>query len=182
MLEIEADADLLPFLESAESGRGNDEVPLFGGEGGIKQGLLAELLEEIDLRFESLLLVGKVAQDRDGSRTDAGDEALIEPIFVEALHPGGGDGQSEVASFETEEVFAAFLGDASGEKVHLGRADESGHELVDGVQEDLLRGPDMLDDAVFQDDDLGAHGHGFHLIVGDVDEDGLELIVEAGDL
>ena len=133
MLEVEANADLLPFLESAESGRGNDEVPLFGGEGGIKQGLLAELLEEIDLRFESLLLVGKVAQDRDGSRTDAGDEALIEPIFVEALHPGRGDGQSEVASFETEEI--SYDGDTASFRFIIS---DTGIGMNEGYQEHIF--------------------------------------------
>ena len=48
--------------------------------------------------------------------------------------------------------------------------------------EDLLGGAGLLDDAVLHDDDAVAQGHGLHLVVGDVDEGGVDLLPELDDL
>ncbi len=70
--------------------------------------------------------------------------------------------------------------DGALEEIHRRRSDEAGDEHVPGivVEGDGIR--DLLDDAVLHDHDAVAHGHGFDLIVGDVDHGGLEAVVELG--
>ena len=48
--------------------------------------------------------------------------------------------------------------------------------------EDLLRRGDLLDDAVLHDHDTIAEGHGFGLVVGDVDERALDLVAQLDEL
>ena len=48
--------------------------------------------------------------------------------------------------------------------------------------EDLLRGGDLLDDAVLHDHDAIAEGHGLGLVVGDVDERALDLVTQLNEL
>ena len=65
---------------------------------------------------------------------------------------------------------------------HGGRAHKARHEEVGGVVVEVLRGVDLLDEAPLHDHDATTHGHGLHLVVGDVDEGGAQPFVEAGDL
>ena len=51
-----------------------------------------------------------------------------------------------------------------------------------GVVVELLRGADLLEQAVAHDRDPLAHRHGLDLVVGDVDHRGAEALVEARDL
>ena len=67
-------------------------------------------------------------------------------------------------------------------EIHLWGANEASDEFVVWLVVKIHRGVDLLDVAQFHDDDAGAHGHGFHLIVGDIDEGGLEFLMEFGDL
>ena len=48
--------------------------------------------------------------------------------------------------------------------------------------EDLLRGGDLLDDAVLHDHDAIAEGHGLGLVVSDVDERALNLVAQLDEL
>ena len=48
--------------------------------------------------------------------------------------------------------------------------------------EDLLRGGDLLDDAVLHDHNAIAEGHGLGLVVGDVDERALDLVAQLDEL
>ena len=66
--------------------------------------------------------------------------------------------------------------------VHGRRADEAGDEEVGGPLVDLVGRADLLDHAAVHHRDLGGHGHGLDLVVGDVDDRGLELVVEPLDL
>ena len=68
------------------------------------------------------------------------------------------------------------------EEVHLRRADEARDEQVLRMVEDLLRGADLLDEAVAHDDDAVAERHGLRLVVGDVDECGVDAGAELDDL
>ena len=72
--------------------------------------------------------------------------------------------------------------DGDGEEVHGGGADESGDEAVGGVAVEFEWRGDLLEDAVVHDGDAIAHGHGFGLVVGDVDGSGFELFLQADDL
>ena len=57
-----------------------------------------------------------------------------------------------------------------------------GHEPVLRVVVQLLRGADLLEQALAHDRDPLAHRHGLDLVVGDVDHRGAEALVEARDL
>src|SRR5438874_972216 len=88
-----------------------------------------------------------------------------------------------VASGEAYRDRAIFrCGDRPAQEVHLGRADETGHEQVVRVMVQLQRRPYLLDEAGLQDHDLVRHRHRLDLIVRHVDHRSLELVVEAGEL
>ena len=55
-------------------------------------------------------------------------------------------------------------------------------EQVGRIIVQVLRGIDLLDEAVLHNDDAGAHGHSLGLVVGNVDEGGLQTLVQLGDL
>ena len=67
-------------------------------------------------------------------------------------------------------------------QVHLGAADEACNEHVARHIVQVLRGIDLLDDAILHDDDAVAHGHSLGLVVGNVDEGGSQLLVQLDDL
>ena len=58
--------------------------------------------------------------------------------------------------------------DAPLEQVHLRAPDERRHERVDRAEVDSSVVPDLLDDAVAEDDDAVRHRHRLDLVVGDV--------------
>jgi hypothetical protein len=53
---------------------------------------------------------------------------------------------------------------------------------LSGPVVEVLRGVDLLEDALAHDRHPVAHGHGLHLVVGDVDGGDAELVLELGDL
>ena len=61
-------------------------------------------------------------------------------------------------------------------------ADETGHELVLRLVVHLHGRSHLLDEAVAHDDDAVAHGHGLHLVVGDVDHGGVKPLVQLDQL
>ena len=83
---------------------------------------------------------------------------------------------------EKEGQLALFLDELSFEDVHLGRPEESRDENVRRVVVEVGGGIDLLDDAVLHDDDVGPHGHGFRLVMGDVDEGDAQFPMQFGDL
>ena len=54
--------------------------------------------------------------------------------------------------------------------------------MLQGSIVQVLRGIDLLDDAVLHDNDAVAHGHSLGLVVGNVDEGGSQLLVQLDDL
>ena len=74
--------------------------------------------------------------------------------------------------------YAVLLLQLTVEEVHLGRADEAGHEQVGGLVGAPPGGADLLDEAVLHDDDAVAQGHGLGLVVGDVDEGGVDALAQ----
>ena len=68
------------------------------------------------------------------------------------------------------------------EEVHLRAADEGADEQVGRIIVEVLRGIDLLDEAVLHDDDARAHGHGLGLVMGNVDKGRLEALMQLGDL
>src|SRR5581483_11339654 len=68
------------------------------------------------------------------------------------------------------------------ENVHRRGADEPGDEEIGRDLVDLVRRPDLLDDAAVHDGDARRHGHRLDLVVGDVDDGLLQLVVQLLDL
>ena len=91
-------------------------------------------------------------------------------------------GQLKVMALHRRDVLAAALGKRRVKEVHLRRADEAGDEEVGRVVEDLLRRADLLDEAVAHDDDAVAQRHGLDLVMGDIDEGGVDLLAQLDDL
>nr|GEX10615.1 hypothetical protein [Tanacetum cinerariifolium] len=69
--------------------------------------------------------------------------------------------------------------DGALEKAHLRRAEEPCDEQVGRVMIKLQRRPDLFDATAVEHDHLVGQGHGFDLIVGDVDHRCLQLLVQA---
>ncbi|MNQ09483.1 hypothetical protein D3C85_223000 [compost metagenome] len=67
-------------------------------------------------------------------------------------------------------------------EVHGGRADEARHEAVDRAVVELERRTDLLHPARAHHDDAVGHGHGFHLVVRDVDHGVAQALVQGLDL
>ena len=67
-------------------------------------------------------------------------------------------------------------------EAHRRTADEVGDEHGAGPVVDLLRGPDLLDDAVVHDDDAVRHGHRLDLVVRHVQGRRVQAVVESAEL
>jgi len=91
-------------------------------------------------------------------------------------------GQGDEVAAQIDAVLVALLDDGAVQEVHLGAADEACDEHVAGHIVQVLRGIDLLDDAVLHDNDTVAHGHSLGLVVGNVDEGGSQLLVQLDDL
>ena len=104
-----------------------------------------------------------------------GGVLLLEDVLLVGgqLHAGAGHGDI---------VAVSILLQLRVEEVHLRGADEAGDEEVGGMVEHLLRRADLLDEAVAHDDDAVAQGHSLGLVVGDVDEGGIDLLTQLDDL
>ena len=115
----------------------------------------------------------------DVFRTDAHVYFLADVIAGHALNltrrhangVGAEHGKHAVAA-----LFQLYL-----EYVHLRRADEAAYEQVCRIVVQILRGILLLHHAVLHHHDARAHRHSLGLIVGDVDEGGLQLLVQLRD-
>ena len=66
-------------------------------------------------------------------------------------------------------------------EIHGRGPDEACDEHIDRMMIDLIRFADLLNEAVFHDDDAGGHRHRLDLIVGDVDGGGADIVMDADD-
>ena len=73
-------------------------------------------------------------------------------------------------------------GDLHRQQVHRRAADELGDEQVGGPLVELHRRPQLLQPALVEHGDAVAHGHRFHLVVGDVEGGGAEAPLQLHDL
>ena len=88
-------------------------------------------------------------------------------------------GQFHLTLSGGDKVRSALLGKFGIKKVHLRCADESGHEEVGGMIENLLRRAHLLDETVLHDDNPVAQGHSLRLVVGDINKGGRKSIIPA---
>ena len=125
--------------------------------------------------------LGRVVGEGDVLRTDAERDVLRgDALCGEALLLCLAGDERCVADLDL--VGVAVLGELRVEEVHLRDADEACDEEVRWVVEQLLRGADLLDNAVPHDHDAVAEGHGLGLVVRDVDERGVDALAELDDL
>ena len=88
-----------------------------------------------------------------------------------------------MAAEQIDGVLAVLLDELGvAEEVHLRRADEACDEQVQRMVKDLLRRADLLNEAVAHDDDAVAQRHSLGLVVGDVDEGGVDAGAQLDDL
>ena len=101
----------------------------------------AHELGDVDGRVDAV--VGQVDVDRADTGDDVGRDLVH--LLERFLLVGG---QLKVLALDGGNVLVALLGEGRVEEVHLRRADEAGDEEVGRMVEDLLRGADLLDEAV----------------------------------
>ena len=101
------------------------------------------------------------------------------PVHVAGLHPiEGGVIRRYLGTVAQADMDGILLPlHNGGPEVHAGRADKARYEQVGGVVVEVLGDVDLLDEAPPHDHDAAAHGHGLHLVVGDVDEGGPQPLV-----
>jgi hypothetical protein len=87
-----------------------------------------------------------------------------------------------MSTTEADHDFVIFDSELGIDEVHRRHADEAGDKGVERMQVKIGRVVDLLDEAIFHDDDAGTHGHGFGLVMGNVDEGGLQALMQFGDL
>ena len=94
-----------------------------------------------------------------------------------------GLGQLHGEAFQLHSVLAVLLHQLGVlEQVHLRSADEGGNEQVVGMVEHFLRSANLLDEAVLHDNDTVAQGHSLGLVVGNVDEGGVDALAQLNQL
>ena len=93
-----------------------------------------------------------------------------------------GERQLPAARRRAARVRPSAGGDLDRDQAHGRAADEAGDEGVDRVGEDAGGGVVLLQEAAVHHRHLVGHGDGLELVVGDVDDGGVEVVVEALDL
>ena len=138
--------------------------------------LAAHQLAHVDLRVDALVADG----DMDRTHADGHGTALRArrgELLVLLRR------QRQRVAHDGDGVGVTILGKpAVLEEVHLRCTDEACDEQVRGMVEHLLRGADLLNEAVAHDDDAVAERHGLDLIVRDVDKGRVDLLAQLDDL
>jgi len=159
--------------------RSDPQYAVLAARGNVDVQFAAHHFGNVDLRRDRALVA--VVDQHDVLRTDAEHDlhrldALVLQCLLHLLR------QIDERVFEMHDIFAARHGEFRIEEVHLRRADESCDEEVRRMVEHILRRADLLDEAVLHNDDPIAQRHGFRLIVGNVNERGVDLLAEFDEL
>ena len=141
---------------------------------GVGKGFAAQVLQHVDGELQVAVAVRTEvlgAHTHCHLRPDGGHRA------------GERDGHHDAAETGQLNVAQRPIGTAHQpvDKVHLWRADEARHKGVGRVVVHLQRRADLLNLARTQHHDLVGQGHRLDLVVGDVDDGGAQLAVQAGD-
>ena len=167
------------LLLGAQIDSGQDDDGILAGDIDVHVDGAAHELGDIHGGLNAALL--SVGAENDVVRTDAEDDILGSGVL--GLQSGLLIlGQVDAGAVNGDEILLAVLVQTGIEEVHLGGADEAGHEQVGGAVKYLLRCTDLLDEAVTHDDDAVAQGHSLGLVVGNVDEGGVDLLAQLDDL
>ena len=172
-----ADAGLAARIDAG------DDVGILAGDLEVEVGLGAHELGNFDLRLDEVAvsIVHEAVFVMDVLRTDAHDNFLADVGLVNQLANLRIRNLDGVGA-ELSPNLVALLDELGVEEVHLRGTDEGADEQVGRIVVQVLRGVDLLDEAVLHDDDAGSHGHSFGLVMGNVDEGGLQALMQLGDL
>jgi hypothetical protein len=143
-----------------------------GADGAVQHRVAAELLGQVHRHRQACV----------GQHDMLGPDAEHEGAVLGARRRGHGQGQAEPARDIQRHRFAAAVGHAHLEEVHLRAAYETGDEAVDGPVVQRQRRARLLDTAVAQHDDAVGHRHGLDLVVRDVDHRRAEIGMQLGQL
>ena len=178
LLKLEPDG--VARLERAlglEVDDGNDQDKLAVGSSHVDMLGRAHELGHLDGALERTLLALVGKQNLLG--THAGRNLLhVAAVPVEGKLSAGLGGERHVHILGLDGKAVARAHQLGIEEVHLRHADEAGDEDVRGMVEDLLRGGDLLDDAVPHDHDAVAEGHSLGLVVSNINERALDLVAQ----
>ena len=180
---LESDLDGIADAGLAARIDAGDDVGVLAGDLEVQVGLRAHELGNFDLRLDEVA-VGDGQEALfvvDVLRTDTHDDFLADVGLVNQLADLGIRNLDGVGA-ELGPNFVALLHELGVEEVHLRAADEGTDEQVGRIVVQVLRGVDLLDEAVLHDDDTGSHGHGLGLVMSNVDEGGLQALMQLGDL
>ena len=145
----------------------------------IDDGLVTEALNvgHDELQTIAILLQGDVLR----TDTERDDRLAVQIVAVDL-----GDllvrYRNGVVVGERHEDLVIFSLQFDVEEVHLRCTDEAGNELVVRLIVQVHGRIDLLDVAELHDDDTGAHGHRFDLVMGNIDEGRLQALVQRRDL
>ena len=79
-------------------------------------------------------------------------------------------------------VLVVLLDEFGVEQVHLGHTDETGDKQVGGVIKYLLRSANLLNETVLHNDNTITQSHGLGLVVGHVNEGGIDALTQLDNL
>jgi len=180
---VEGDGDVVIRAGLAARVNAGNDVAVLAGGGEIQIGFGAHELNYFYVYLDGGrgVLLEELSVVRDVLGTDAHVNFLADALVaLELLKLLSGDLDLVLAEYCVYSV--VFLLELYREEVHLGRSDEACNEQVGGIVVEVLGGVNLLDETVLHNYDAGTHGHSFGLVVGYVDEGGLEALMELGDL
>ena len=180
---IKGDGDVVIGTALAARVNAGYDVAILAGGGEIQIGLRAHELNDfyVYLNGGSGILLNELGIVVDVLGTDAHVNFLADALVaLQLLELLSGNLNGVLSEYGVS--FAVFLLETNGEEVHLRRADESGYEQIGGIVIEVLGSVNLLDETVLHNYDAGTHGHSFGLVVGYVDEGGLQALMELGDL
>ncbi len=180
---VEANGDIIAGASLAAGVNAGYDVAIFAGGGEVQIGFGAHQLNYFNMYvdrsggilLEELCIVGNVL----GTDTHVYflANALVRDELLKLLC-----GNLNLVLSEYGEYVAAFLLQGYSEEVHLRGADEACNKQVGGIVIQILGGIYLLDEAILHNYDAGTHGHSLGLVVGYVDEGGLQSLMQLGDL
>ena len=140
-----------------------------GALAGIGEGFAAQLFDDFN---------GERQAGGPAAFEDVGAQAEHDFGAVQDLAPQRRQRQGLAGEFRQGQVAGVDFG---GQEVHLGRADEACNEQVVGVVINFERRAGLFDPAFAHHDDLVGQSHRLDLVVGHIDDRGLQLLMQAGD-
>ena len=174
-LELQAVADGKVALH-VDGRDDDDDIAAFGGDMQMHTG--AHHFRDVNLCRDTLLLsVAEVGVfGTDAERYILGLNIVLQQAgFLLGI-------ELNLVISQLNEEFVTFADQLGIKHIHNGHADEACDEEVGRVIEDFLGSADLLDITVAHDDDTITERHGLSLVMGNVNEGGVDTLTELDDL